>query len=374
MKVFDFLVIGGGISGTSAAYELANFGSVALLEAENALGYHSTGRSAALFTGNFGNKTIRAINQVSEIFFKNPPNGFCLNDLLTPRGSITIANPGQEHELDLLFSLATEQNIIEQLTPEKTFEMAKIVKSEQVGIGAYESDVTDIDVANLHQGYIKGLSNRGGEIFKTQRVEQMHYEDEIWHIKAGKSEFQAKQIINAAGGWADQIGALANATKIGLIAKRRTMVVVEAPSDVDVNKLPVIEFADTGAYIKAEGGKLLACPGDQTPVEPQDIQPDEMDVAILVDWLQNKTNIVVKRIDHSWAGLRSFVADEIPVVGYDAKIPKFFWLAAQGGFGIMMAPTLAYACASLMTQDKLPQQLLDVGVTADILSPNRFSS
>lgn len=374
MKIFDFLVIGGGISGTSAAYELANFGSVALLESESSLGYHSTGRSAALFTRNFGNKTVRAINQVSETFFNNPPDGFCLNDLLTPRGSLTIATPGQEKKLDLLFNYATEQNKIEQLTPEETSEMAKIVKSEQVGIGAYEPGVTDIDVASLHQGYIKGFLKRGGEIFKTQPVEQMNYEDEIWQIKTGKSEFQAKQIINAAGGWAEQIGVLANAAKIGLVAKRRTAVVVEAPNGIDVNKLPVIEFTDSNAYIKAEGGKLMVCPGDQTPVEPQDIQPDEMDVAILIDWLQNKTNIKVKRIEHSWAGLRSFVADEIPVVGYDAKAPKFFWLAGQGGFGIMMAPTLACACASLIVHKKLPQELLDVGVTADSLSPNRFSN
>lgn len=374
MKIFDFLVIGGGISGTSAAYELANFGSVALLESESSLGYHSTGRSAALFTRNFGNKTVRAINQVSETFFNNPPDGFCLNDLLTPRGSLTIATPGQEKKLDLLFNYATEQNKIEQLTPEETSEMAKIVKSEQVGIGAYEPGVTDIDVASLHQGYIKGFLKRGGEIFKTQPVEQMNYEDEIWQIKTGKSEFQAKQIINAAGGWAEQIGILAKAAKIGLVAKRRTAVVVEAPNGIDVNKLPVIEFTDSNAYIKAEGGKLMVCPGDQTPVEPQDIQPDEMDVAILIDWLQNKTNIKVKRIEHSWAGLRSFVADEIPVVGYDAKAPKFFWLAGQGGFGIMMAPTLACACASLIVHKKLPQELLDVGVTADSLSPNRFSN
>lgn len=372
--IYDYLIIGGGISGASAAYELAAHGTVALLEAETTPGYHSTGRSAALFTRNYGSRIVRGINATSEIFFTNPPSGFCQTALLTSRGSLTVAPPGHESSLDALLDMSIEEAPINLLTADQTLNLAPLLRPERVGAAAFEPGVADIDVANLHQGYLRGLRQKGGELFVKHRIDAMEHGANGWRITAGKHVLRARQIINAAGAWADEIGALAAAAPIGLVPKRRTGIIVDIPQGIEISAMPAIDFSETDAYIKPEAGMLMASPGDQTPIDPQDARPDEMDIAILVDWLERETIVSVRRIAHSWAGLRSFVVDEDPVVGFDPEVADLFWLTAQGGYGIMMAPTLAKATASLITHGNLPQNLIENGVTAADLSPARLSS
>jgi D-arginine dehydrogenase len=371
--IYDFIIIGGGISGAAAAYELAPLGAVAVLEAETAPGYHSTGRSAALFTRNFGSRLVRKINASSEAFFTSPPEGFCQRPLLTPRGALTVAQPGDLDCLSEILEMSQEQAPIHRLTAEQTLEHAPILRPERVGAAAYEPGVTDIDVASLHQGYLRGLKHRGGEVIVAHRVDGMDHGPEGWSVRVGANTLRARTVINAAGAWADKIGTLAGAAPIGLVAKRRTGIIVDVPQGIQIGEMPSIDFCGTDAYIKPEAGKLMASPGDQTPIEPQDVRPDEMDVAILVDWLERETFVSVRRIAHSWAGLRSFVPDENPVVGFDPKLPGLFWLAAQGGYGIMMAPALARATASLATGNELPHDLIENGVTSCDLSPDRLA-
>ncbi|MDH5454358.1 MAG: FAD-binding oxidoreductase, partial [Paracoccaceae bacterium] len=346
---YDYLVIGAGISGAAAAYELAQYGSVALIEAETAPGYHSTGRSAALYTPNYGSATVRRINQVSSAFFTDPPAGFCECPLLTPRGLLVIAGPGEEDRLTPILDMSGAGGAIEKITAAHALELAPLLRPERVAAAAYERGVTDIDVSALHQGYLRGVKDRGGVVICGSRIQRLDRSGTYWQAVAGDTVVSGRVIVNAAGAWAGQIGEMAGAAPIGLVPKRRTAIIVDPPSPaMNIDAMPAIDYAVGDAYLKPDAGRIMASPGDQTPVEPQDVRPEEWDIAVLVDWLERETLIPVRRIAHSWAGLRSFVADETPVVGFDSTIPDFFWLAGQGGYGIMMAPALGRVTASLI--------------------------
>ena len=372
--IYDYLVVGGGISGASAAYELAAIGTVVVMEAETAAGYHSTGRSAALFTRNYGSKVVRAINAASEGFFETPSIGFCDNALLGERGFLAVAPPGREAQLDALLDLSTNEAPVHKLAAQQVLDLSPLLRPELVAAGAYEPGVCDIDVASLHQGFLRGLKRRGGDVHLGHRIDGMRHTKEGWVVTARNQTIMARTVVNAAGAWADEVGQLAGAAVIGLVPKRRTGIIVDVPADMNLSKTPATDFIGEEAYVKPDAGRLMASPGDETPVAPQDVRPDEMDMAILVDWLQRNTTLNVNRIAHSWAGLRCFVADGDPVVGFDSDLPNFFWLAGQGGYGIMMAPALARATAGLITDNSLPADLVQNGLRAKDISPARCAS
>ena len=367
---YDYIVIGAGISGASAAYELAKQGSVVLLEAESAPGYHATGRSAALYTPHFGSDLVRKICRASHPFLARPDPKFCSTPLLKPRGMLTVAGPDQEAQLNIVLDQANS-GAIEKLTADQALGMAPLLRPELVKAAIYERGVMDIEVANLLQAYVTAFKKAGGTIICSARVEEIKQTDGAWSVGFKNETVTGNIIVNAAGAWADEVAAMASVAPLGIIAKRRTAIIVEPPQGIDVTTLPAIDFAGTNAYLKPEAGKLMASPGDETPVAPQDIQPEEWDMAVLADWLQTNTLIEVRRIEHSWAGLRSFVSDEAPVIGFDNKIPNFFWLAAQGGYGIMMAPALARATASLIKTDTLPHDFEALGISKQALSSRR---
>lgn len=369
---YDQIVIGAGISGAAAAYELSAHGSVLLLEAEASPGVHSTGRSAALYTRNYGGPVVRRINAASRAFFVSPPDGFCDGPLLSARGALTIAAPGEERDLDPVLALSSPGAEVVRLTAHEACDLAPVLRPERVGSAAFEAGVMDIDVARLHQGYLRGLKRRGGDLAVNQRAERLDHGPAGWRVGTRTQTHCGRIVVNAAGAWAGQIGLLAEAADIGLEAKRRTAILVDAPAGMAVSAMPTIDFVGCDAYIKPEAGKLMASPGDQTPVEPQDIRPDEMDMAVLVDWLERETFVAVRRIAHSWAGLQSFVLDDAPVVGFDAQAPDFFWLAGQGGYGIMMAPALGRATSALILHGRLPEDLLATGIVERDLASIRL--
>jgi len=369
----DYLIIGAGISGAAAAYELAQFGSVILIEAESAPGYHSTGRSAALYTPNYGGAIVRRLNQASSAFFTDPPAGFCEQPLLTPRGSLAVAAPGEEDGLDPILNLSVAGDEIEKVTAARALELAPLLRPERVAAAAYEKGVMDIDVGSLHQGYLRGFKRRGGVVICDKRVERLDRPNTHWQAVAGDTIVSGRVVVNAAGAWAGQIGEMAGAISIGLVPKRRTGIIVDAPLAMNVGAMPAIEYIGSDAYLKPDAGRIMASPGDQTPTEPQDARPEELDMAVLVDWLERETRVSVSRIAHSWAGLRSFVADETPVVGFDDTAPDFFWLAGQGGYGIMMAPALGRATADLIVSGSLPADLREGGIDENDLSPARLA-
>ena len=348
--IYDYLVIGGGIAGASAAYTLSARGSVLLLEAEATMGFHATGRSAALYTRNFGSPIVRQINAASAGFFRAPPPGFCDTPLMTPRGALTVAPPGHEGALDALLALSEPGEELCEIAPADACTRVPFLRPDRVARAVYESNVTDIDVATLHLSYLKGAKAQGAVAATGQGVTGLSHDGAVWQVKTAKDSFAATTIVNAAGAWADRIGALAGARPIGLVPKRRTAIIINAPAGTDCAALPAVDFADTDAYIKPDAGKLMVSPGDATPTDPHDAWADDMDIAVLADWIERETQITITRIEHSWAGLRSFVTDEAPVVGFDSTVPGFFWLAGQGGYGIMMAPTLAMLTAELCSE------------------------
>lgn len=372
--IHDFVIVGAGISGAAVAYELSAHGSVILLEAESAPGYHSTGRSAALYTRNFGGCVVRRINQASYDFFLAPPAGFCETPLLTPRGLLTVA--GSEHEADVsrILQRPGTDGPASRMTSAEACAMVPFLRPDRISVAAYESDVSDIEVASLHHGYLRALKISGAAVACGMRVHSLTRKTDHWELVAGETTWRGRTVINAAGAWADEVGRLAGARSIGLTPKRRTAIIVDLPSGVESGKLPAVDFAGSEAYIKPEAGKLMASPGDQTPVEPQDVQPEELDIAVVVDWLQGETTLQVNRIEHSWAGLRSYVKDGAPVVGFDPDVPGFFWLAGQGGYGIMMAPALGRAAASLVLGADWPDDLGSLGVVEADISPSRLTS
>ena len=369
MKSFDFLVIGAGISGASAACSLAELGRTLLLEAESVPGYHSTGRSAALYTPNFGSPVVRKLNMAGHDFFATPPEGFSDHPLLTPRQSLTIARPGEEEKLGGVLACSTARHPIVEITAAEARALTPLVRPEMIGAAALEPGVADMDVAAIHQGFLAGFRRKGGVLQVSARVNQLRCERGGWIVEAGGNHFSAGTVINAAGAWGDHIAGLAGVAPVGLVAKRRTMIGIETA--LPVAHTPLVEFAGEEAYFKPDTGRVLASPGDETPVPAQDIQPEEFDMAVAADWLQRHTVLDVRRIANSWAGLRSFVADHAPVMGEDPDHPGFFWLVGQGGYGIMHSPTLGRATAALIATGDLPPDLQALGLTKADLAPAR---
>ena len=370
----DFLIIGAGIAGASAAYELAPHGKVVLLEAEAAPGYHSTGRSAAQFLETYGNAVVRGLTRASRPFYEAPPPGFAEHALLSPRPALYIA---REDQLDKLAELEAD---VRRLTPEiarLSAEEARarvpVLRDDYVAAGLMEPAAMDIDVHALHQGYLKGLRQRGGTMVVNARVQALSRNARAWKVESKAGRYSAPVVVNAAGAWSEQLGALAGAAAIGLQPKRRTVITFDGPDALDCRSWPVVADIGEQFYFKPDAGRILASPADETPVPPSDVQPEELDVAVTVDRLETATTLQISRIAHKWAGLRSFVADKSLVVGFDDKLEGFFWLAGQGGYGIQTAPAAAQAAAALITLGKLPHQVAEFGVSAEDLAPARLT-
>jgi D-arginine dehydrogenase len=203
-------------------------------------------------------------------------------------------------------------------------------------------------------------------------VVSLDYAGGAWTATTTEGDFTAPVVVNAAGAWADAVAALAGLPPVGLVPKRRTALIVAPPPDVDIRTCPLtIDAAETG-YFKPESGKLLVSPADETQVAPSDVQPEEIDIAIAVDRLIERTTIAVKHVERKWAGLRSFVADKSPVVGFDPLAAGFFWLAGQGGYGIQAAEGLARSAATLITTGRLPPDIAAAGLDPATLSPARL--
>ncbi|MBO6770845.1 MULTISPECIES: FAD-binding oxidoreductase [unclassified Thalassospira] len=370
----DILIIGGGIAGMSAAYFLAKAGkSVTVLEREDQPGYHSTGRSAALYSETYGPKIIRKMSTASRDFFLNPPAGFTENPILTPRGIIMYAGPGEEAVLDALISegRANGANFTE-LPPDALKEIVPILNTDLIAKGAHEPDAMDIDVHALHWGFIRQFKAVGGNLVIKADVSAIAKAGDNWQVTLANGDVHSGAIlVNAAGAWADDIATKAGVKPLGIVPKRRTAVMVDAPDGMDIHGLPMVAALDESLYFKEDAGRLLVSPADKTPTEPHDVQPEELDIAIAIDRLMTATSVVVRRPGESWAGLRSFFADGDPVSSFDPQDDSFYWLAGQGGYGIQTAPAMGEYAASLICGNGIPAHMEKLGVSEDALSASR---
>jgi D-arginine dehydrogenase len=376
---YDIAIVGAGMAGAAAGYALArsrgSASGIILIERESQPGYHSTGRSAALYEPVLGNATVRAFNTASAAFLRSPPAGFAERALLTRRGELTIADGSQRTAIEQVLALdGLGGHAIHEISTAEALAKIPILRPELAGFACYEPDVMDMDVNAIHQGFLRGFAAAGGKLICNTGIAGIEKTGSAWRIATDSETIEAAAIVNAAGAWADEIAAMAGALKIGLQPKRRTAAILPAPEGFDIHDWPVFGVAAEAGYFKPESGKLLVSPGDATPVEPQDVQPEELDIAILVDWYETKTNQTVRRVERRWAGLRTFAPDNSPVLGEDPDLPGFWWLAGQGGYGIMMAESLGRGLAGLIRHGELPEDLRALGVLPADVSPSRFRS
>jgi len=374
---YDFLIIGAGIAGAAAAFELteaAPGARIAVVEREDTPGYHATGRSAALFVETYGGPLIRALVRGSRSFLETPPAGFAEYPLLSPRGVLHFAREGQRQRAEQLF--ADCRNLTRDLRLVEGGEVADLQPALRPGYAVcavHEPHAMDIDVGALHQGFLRGFKARGGRLITGAGVRAIERRGESWRIQTAAGDLTSGTVVNAAGAWADEIAETAGIAPLGLVPKRRTAITFDPPGGMAVARWPMTIDVGESVYFKPEAGRILASPCDETPMPPSDAQPDEWDVAVAVDRLQEATTLTVDRIAHKWAGLRSFLADKLPAVGPDTAEPTFFWLAGQGGYGIKTAPALGRMAAALLTGREIPADLAELGVTAAALSPGRFA-
>ncbi|MFV0513344.1 MAG: NAD(P)/FAD-dependent oxidoreductase [Jhaorihella sp.] len=368
----DIAVIGAGIAGASVAAELAPHARVLLLEMEPQPGYHTTGRSAAVFAPSYGPAPVRALTRASRAFFQAPPPGFAAAPLFSPRRIMMIARRDQFPALEALIAEVGKATPASRIGATELRAVNPLLRDGYASAAMLDENGQDIDVAALHQGYLRRLRAAGGTIMTRAEVTGLARSGDAWCAATRAGEVRAGIVVNAAGAWADRLGAMAGAGQIGLVPKRRTALTVAAPEGFDVSPLPITIDIDEQFYLKPDAGRLLLSPADETPSPPCDAQPDEMDVAVCIDRIETAFNLSVRRIESKWAGLRSFVPDKSPVAGFSTQAPGFFWLAGQGGYGIQTAPALSRFAAAAILGRPVPPDIMDAGFDPDDLSPARL--
>jgi len=360
----DVAIIGAGIAGTGLAADLACDFDVVLLEQESRPGYHSTGRSAAIFIQNYGNAVIRALSHASAPLFRGAQPEIFPTPLLSQRGILYVADEAGLAEHRKL--IADAEGLVE-LSPAETVAMVPLLRPEWVKAGAYEHDAQDIDVDALHQGWQRKAKAGGARLLTDAPVTRAEFRSGGWMIETPKGTVRAKVLVNAAGAWADTVAGLTGLPPLGIQPMRRSMAVLPAPDGYDIRRWPLIADAAESWYAKPEAGRLLVSPADEVPVEPHDAFVDDMVLAEGLYRFEQALACPVTRVERSWAGLRSFAPDRTPVAGFDPAAENFFWLAGQGGYGIQTAPALSRLAGQLIRRASGELESL-----AEALSPARF--
>ena len=369
MSDFDAIVIGAGIAGASVAYFMAPHARVLVLEREPYAGMHSTGRSAALFSETYGSAQVRALTRATRPFLAQPPDGFATQPILTPRGATTIGSAAQADAVCALHdAIVPFTRNIELHDAARVHAAVPVLRPEFAQIGLHEPGAADIDVNELHQGFLRGLRARGGQLRLNVGICAINHGADGWWVDNGEQSFRAPLLVNAAGAWVDQVAALAGVAPIGIQPKRRSAFVFDPPENLATADWPFITSFDESYYFKPDAGLLLGSCANADPVEPHDVQPEDYDIALGIHRIEEATTLTICRPRRSWAGLRSFVADGDLVGGFAADAPGFFWVAAQGGYGIQTSAAMGEACASLALGRPLPSPLADAGLSAAMLA------
>lgn len=377
METLDIIIIGAGMAGASIAGELSGRARVLLLEREEQPGYHSTGRSAAAFIPSYGceNPSLRLLTNQSLSFLLQPPELFQISTLLHRRGLLTLCPPGQEAAAQVEFE-HLQQTIpgVKRADPEFIRERIPLIRDEYLAGGWYEPDVFDIDVHALHEGYLRTVRHHGGRLVNRANITGLRRRDDVWCVDTPEASYSAPLLVNAAGAWADEVAALAGIKGIGLRPLRRTAVLLDPPAGCDVSGWPLVLASDGSFYLKPDAGLILASPADEHPSSPCDAQPEELDIAYAVHYAQQALQLEVRQVKHSWAGLRNFVADRTPVIGFAPDADGFFWLVGQGGHGIQTAPASARLAAELLLHNRIPSDLEQAGFDPAWVSPRRLEA
>ena len=368
----DVIIIGAGIAGASAAYELARDSRVVVLEKEAQAGYHATGRSGAVFIEPYGNEVVQALTAASKAFMCRPPDGFCDAPLLTDR---ELFITGTADQADIVSGMAEMvRPLFPQLALVDGAELEARVPLMRKGIvtkALHDPSCKDIDADGLLQGFLRGAKACGAKVVLNTEVTALRRTDGRWRADTAAGEYVAPIVINAAGAWVERIAGLARVRPRGITPMRRSMYVLPPFADTPVRDWPLVGDVGETWYFKPESGRLMASPSEEDPMEPCDARPDQLVIAAGVERLQGVLDLEVRRIEQQWAGLRTFAADRSPVVGYDPGAEGFFWLGGQGGFGLQTAPAVARLVAALVAGRDVPA---DIAVAYDTVAPARLSA
>jgi D-arginine dehydrogenase len=372
---FDFIVVGAGIAGASAACELQQYGRTVLLERERLPGYHTTGRSAAFLVDSYAGPVVGKLTRAGRGFFEEPPDGFSEAPLVTPNAVLWIARDDQRESLASTTQIGREAGAeMTEVTLTEACERCPILREDYLSAAVLEPSALHIDVAGLLESFLREFRRRGGIVSTKAEVTKLECLEKRWQVDAGGQTYRSAVVVNAAGAWCDVLARLAGVRPVGLQPLRRTAITFDGPPGSDTRTWPLVIDSDEDFYFKPEGAQLLASPCDETPSEPCDTHPEDYDVALVADSIQRATTLELQHIRQRWAGLRSFVSDRSPVIGMDPERAGFFWLAGQGGFGIMTSPAASRAAAELIVNGSLPKDLQALGLTPSMLSPERLRS
>ena len=361
MKEFDIVVIGAGIAGASVAAHLAETHKVLIAEMEDRPGYHTTGRSAATYEPNYGPAAICALTRASR-------REYDALGYLTPRQSLFLMPDGQESDFD---ALNAAQQGMREITVAEAKAKFPLLKDGYARRALLDPGTADIDVDLLHQAYLRQFKQRGGTLICDAPVTTIENRDG-WLLNAGGQSFRAPVIVNAAGAWGDHVADLAGKRKLGLQPKRRSVAVVPLPDVVNAAAWPLTVDVGETWYAKPQSGKRLVSSAEATPVDAHDAFADDMALAEGIDRFQQAVDFEVTRVERTWGGLRSFVPDGNPVVGYGKNQDGFFWLIGQGGYGIQSAPALSRLAAALVRNENPPSDIMDEGLVLADITPRRF--
>jgi D-arginine dehydrogenase len=355
---FDVIIIGAGIAGASVASFLAPHARVALVEREAQPGYHSTGRSAAVFAPSYGPPQVRALTRASRGHLQSLPG------VLTPRGSLF---PARASQLDALHSLyerlrAEGGRGVALLDTRTAQARVPVLRAEATAAALHDDDASDIDVHALHQHYLRNAKAHQGALVCDFDVTGLAFSQRRWQVRDGQRTLRAPVVVNAAGAWADQLGALAGARPLGLQPKRRSAFTFAAPDGVDSRHWPAVVGIDEDFYFTPQGGVLLGSPANADPVDAHDVVTEELDIATGIARIEAATTMTIRRPIRTWAGLRSFVPDGALVGGFDDVLPGFFWCCGQGGYGIQTSAAMGAACTARILGHALPVHLADEGL------------
>lgn len=373
MTDFDVAIIGGGIAGVASGSYLAEQQNVVLLETEAALAHHTTGRSAAHFLENYGGEVCRRLAIASRSYFESPPKEFVDVELFLPGA---VLNVGRESDLGELERLAREGaefvESIAYLDEEAALKLCEAIRPGVIAGAVYEPASQAIDVMSLHQGFVRTMRASGAEIRREAGVTGLTRVGESWEVTTTQGTLRANAIVNAAGAWVDEVALMAGVRPIGIMPLRRTAF-TSKPKQFDPN-WPMVYMVDESFYCYPETGGFLFCsPADETPSDPCDAKAEELDVAMGIEVINEAMDVDLRSVQTAWAGLRSFVDDRQPVIGFDDEVPGFFWMAGQGSTGILTSPASGMAARDLFEQGELSKAFLDLGLAGSQLSPARLS-
>lgn len=379
---FDIAIVGAGIAGASLGWRLAARTKVLLLERESQAGYHSTGRSAAMFMPSYGTPQVRALTRASRAFYTQPPAGFAEPALLHPRGVLYVGW-GQQAALlaasETALLAASETALLaggaalQRIDAAQALARVPVLRREGLCGALVEADAMDVDVDALHQGYLRGLRRRGGAVWNGAELLHARREAGAWTLAlADGRRLRCATLVNAAGAWADEVAQAAGARALGLQPRRRSAFTFAAPAGLDVTRWPTVVAVDESWYFKPDAGRLLGSPANADAVAAHDVQPEEIDIATGIARIEQATTLSIRRPQRTWAGLRTFAPDGDPVIGWDDACAGLFWLAGQGGYGIQSADGAAALAESLLCRQPLPETLVREGVSAAALSPRRL--